>query len=237
MTHAALAKAVLAALLAGSVALQVAPSAEELCGPHLSYEAFLPMVPKTCVVYCVPRGECSGRAQTGRFSYLGLSRPGNCLSKGFTAMPPLGNLTKKISERLGQLTGPCKGMKLWKFQKPSGEEEYPVRPLSVDFTRPRRPGRICELGQTAYEAPKFQQPGECSVYCIPEGDCLGLAQMGEFSYLGITDEGNCRGYTEVVNETMRMKRYDIRDSARVLHGACMEMTNHTFKKSALAAAR
>lgn len=236
MAHSVLANAVLVTLLVSSSALQVVPDeekkSEQMCGgdpkQHLSaYEGFTPMYPDLCILFCVPEGECNGRAQTGRFGYLGLSGPGDCLSKGFTLTDTKGTFLKKADETLQQVKGPCKGMTITKYRKPLPGEEDPIpNALASERIEKRKPGKVCGPRKSAFEATKFQSVGVCTVYCIPEGECLGYAQMGEFNYLGISGEGNCKGYNETA--PYDTKAYDVRDSLRVLHGACHGMQFHRF---------
>merc|ERR1719189_3499872 len=49
-----------------------------------------------------------------------------------------------------------------------------------------------------YMALHARAPGMCTVYCVPEGQCEQLVQTGNFNYLGISAQGNCKekGFTE-----------------------------------------
>merc|ERR1719251_729593 len=82
---------------------------ERICGTYQKpYEMISNWFPGVCVVYCVPAGECEGKAQTGQLNYLGITGEGNCKAKGYTESAALGNLTQGTSKWLWYLQGSCK---------------------------------------------------------------------------------------------------------------------------------
>jgi len=94
---------------------------------------------------------------------------------------------------------------------------------------PPSPGsRLCAPESVAFQALNEKDGTTvCSVFCLPEGRCQGLAQMGKLNYLGITSEGNCRwaGYTEaseVRNATLNW--------VMSVNGPCKGMTMSSFVK-------
>merc|ERR1712217_760814 len=155
----------------------------------------------------------------GKLKYLGITGEGNCHKKGYTESATLGNLTQQTVEYLKNLQGPCKGMTLSKFQKPTVAKQK----MFVDE-------KVCEKASYPYELITPLYPGACTVFCVPDGECLGQAQTGKLKYLGITGEGNCKskGYTEPAamgNVTLRTQKY-----LQSLQGPCKGMTLSKFEK-------
>lgn len=144
--------------------------------------------------------------------YLGITEEGNCLSKGYKKQVSVGPLGADVAEHLKHMSGPCQGMTLMEFQKTHGPNEVqsvdvastkaplakPIHKKAVPrdpFTGASRSGK-CKKNMIPYEAFYPQYPGVCFVFCVPEGKCEGIVQLGHF--YGIKGQGNCktRGYTK-----------------------------------------
>lgn len=181
--------AALAILVVGGSALQLTPDAPGMCGTEMTaYEAFNPKFPSVCWVFCTPAGTCEGEVQLGQMESFGITGRGNCKHRGFTESVPLGNMSASMVDWLGHRRGPCKGMKMLKFQMPQTNE--------VQLKMTSDP-KLCGKGQTPYEGISRYHPNECSLFCVPKGECEGMTQMGQLKSFGIIALGNCidKGYT------------------------------------------
>lgn len=215
-----MARAIAVALLAaGASAVQVAPDLSgsgRICRLGTSpFQAFDALA-GTCTVYCVPEGECLGRAQGGQ---LGVVGEGNCRRHGYTVPALRDTLTAQKASFLQN--GPCRGMTVTTFQRPDPSAASTVT----------RFGR-CGKERTAYESISPNYPGTCYVYCVPTGECelhLGNGQLGQYGILSVTGPGNCqrKGYTKLGSPS------PVRSAARRLEhkeGPCKGLTFDKFEK-------
>jgi len=190
-----------------------APASARVCGyEQVAYEAINVAFPGTCSVFCVPEGQCHAQAMAGGLAYLGLTGQGNCKHAGYTEAARPGNVTEATRAYLRALQGPCSGMTFKRFQMPPAGDAG---------------GPLCKPSQTAYEAVTKQNPGMCSVYCIPAGDCEGQVQSGSMSHLGVLGPGSCggRGFTERMQYTTPWAKY--------VQGPCKGLEAVNFQRPAL----
>mmetsp|Transcript_119258 Transcript_119258/g.338143 ORF Transcript_119258/g.338143 Transcript_119258/m.338143 type:complete len:260 (-) Transcript_119258:14-793(-) len=214
----------LAMLIAGGAALQLAAEAENVCGPgFVGYEHLNETHPNGCLVYCVPEGECVKKAESGAMAEFQLGGRGDCLGRNFTESAPLGKTTAKIAEKLESFAGPCRGMKVKKFQKKLPEWVDTYLPL------PKLPPRKnCGVFKTEFHAIMFRGGKfQCRLYCVPGGKCLGEVQSGQVLPRGITVEGNCadEGYTVQEKEEVAGEGW-----IRTFHKSCDGLKTYKFTK-------
>lgn len=186
---------------------------------EVAFEALSPRSPGECTVICVPEGSCSTQAASGSLRYLGVTGVGDCKRKGYTNAAQLLKVDAPMQAQVSILQhGPCKGLTMTKFQKPPVEE------------LPSKTGRhgTCGPSQTPFAAITRLTPSVCSLYCIPEGECLGQVQSGSMKNLGLIGEGNCyaRGFTE------RMQ-YNATPWKGKVQGPCSGMGVTHFQRAAL----
>lgn len=205
----------------GGMALQM-KGMERVCeGEHTPYEMISALYPNVCTVFCVPPGECEDEAKAGKLNSFGIARLGTCTGQGYTESASIGNVMQKWFETF---QGPCKGMTLSKIQKPV----FAAKKKVVDE-------KVCGKDQRPFEGMNPRDPGICSVFCVPEGQCEGEAQTGKFKYFGITGEGNCKsnGYTKAAklgNSTQQKMTQDTLEWLKELQGPCKGMTLSKFQK-------
>merc|ERR1719210_2529114 len=194
------------------------------CGKEqIAYESFNWQCPDTCTVYCVPAGECQGRAQSGQLKNYGITgQEGTCQKKGFTERAELGVMGKEVNDSLKFLVGPCKGMTMTKYKYPEQQTTEQVKEKAVS-------SKFCGKEQTPYESFNFQFPDTCTVFCVPAGECEGRAQQGQMKNYGITGQGTCqkKGFTERAELGLLGK--EVNDSLKFLQGPCKGMTMTKYK--------
>jgi len=111
---------------------------------------------------------------------------------------------------------------------PPAAENPAAPPAETPGGRVWPSGRLCGKEFHAFQAFKQHKGATyCAAYCVPKGQCQGLAETGKLAYLGINASGDCRrdGFTEsfeVANET---KQKLLR-----LWGACRGMAQYNFVK-------
>jgi len=236
----------LAALAVGGSALSLSPlGAQDVCGPKfLSFEHLDEDFPLACIVYCVPEGACVEKARDGPVrDKLHLAGEGNCKQRGYNQSMELGPTTEKLTEGLKDAEGVCRGMKLLRFRRPGEGAVAPaVAPAVPPAVAPAEAGpatppaaprrKFCGGDHFAYRAITYDHaPGRlgrsvCTVYCVPLGECQGMAQAGKLGHLNISAEGTCQGteYTEPAEPTPAMSQY-----IKTRAGACRGMTMRSFR--------
>merc|ERR1719367_2598863 len=119
----------------------------KFCGKEQTpYESFNWQFPDTCTVFCVPDGECQGRAQQGQMKNYGITgQEGTCQKKGFTELAELGAMGKEVNDSLKFLMGPCKGMTMTKYRYPQQQTPEQVDEKAVS-------SKFCGRERTPYES-------------------------------------------------------------------------------------
>lgn len=167
-----------------------------VCGAEeVAFEHVDPSFPDACLAYCVPEGACLGEVQSGRVPVLGSIREGDCRGLHFTEPAEFGAVTKRQEFMIKYMSGPCKHITTKKFVKSSEDNSHVEEPAPA-LTKPRGPeapkaGAVCGKEMTAFESIAPQFPELCTVYCVPDGPCLGGVQGGA-QIFSITGEGNCK---------------------------------------------
>jgi len=146
---------------------------------------------------------------------------GDCKRRGFTNPAQLLKIDAPMQAQVKTLQlGPCKGLSMTKYQRPPAEE------------LPSKTGRhgACGPSRTPFAAITRLTPSVCSVYCVPEGECLGQVQSGSMKNVGLIGEGSCkaRGFTE------RMQ-YNATPWKGKVQGVCNGMEVMHYQRAALVA--
>mmetsp|Transcript_95881 Transcript_95881/g.271410 ORF Transcript_95881/g.271410 Transcript_95881/m.271410 type:complete len:257 (+) Transcript_95881:2-772(+) len=139
-----------------------------------------------CSVYCVPNGPCEGFVQSGVLrKELSITSEGTCSRKAFPQAVPVSNMTLFWMRSAGGKL--CPDMTMRQFSRPA----LPTTTVALPTLDPAL-GRTCGPEFVPYRAvATFAGKSLCSAYCVPMGECEGMAQMGRLKMLGITSEGGC----------------------------------------------
>lgn len=128
-----------------------------MCGSDMiPYEAFYPQYPRMCSVFCVPEGQCEGKVQLGQFFYLGIKTQGNCKTRGYTVSIH-DSASTKDSDTLLHFTGPCRGMRMFKFRKPR-DNDSPADSPANRSTYGGRQSKKPHDSATSADPPPSQEP-------------------------------------------------------------------------------